>query len=40
VQVDGVPIGDGRTGPVTRKLSDALLAAVDQSKEAASAVSR
>jgi D-alanine transaminase len=38
VQVDGVPVGDGRVGPVTRSLSDAFLALVEEVKEAASAV--
>ena len=40
VQVDGVPVGDGRVGPVTRALSGAFLARVEEIKEAASALSR
>jgi D-alanine transaminase len=40
VQVDGVPVGDGRVGPVTRALSRAFLARVEEVKEAASALSR
>ena len=40
VEVDGRPVGDGRVGPVTRALSEAFLAAVDEVKEAASAVTR
>jgi D-alanine transaminase len=40
VRVDGVPIGDGTVGPVTRALSDAFLEAVDDLKEAATAVAR
>ena len=35
VQVDGKPIGDGRVGPVTRALSNAFLALVERTKEAA-----
>lgn len=38
VQVDGKPIGDGRVGPVTRALSDAFLALVERTKEAAAVV--
>ncbi len=38
VQVDGKPIGDGRVGAVTRALSDAFLALVEQTKEAAAVV--
>jgi D-alanine transaminase len=38
VRVDGVPVGDGRVGPVTRALSDAFLAHVQEVKEIASAV--
>jgi D-alanine transaminase len=34
VQVDGLPVGDGRVGPVTRALSDAFLARVEEIKEA------
>jgi len=40
VRVDGSPVGDGSVGPVTRALSDAFLEAVDELKEAASAVTR
>jgi D-alanine transaminase len=40
VEVDGVPVGNGRVGPVTRALSDAFLLAVEETKEAASAVTR
>ena len=40
VQVDGRPVGDGRVGPVTRALSEAFLAAVEEVKEAGSAVTR
>jgi len=40
VQVDGKPVGDGRVGPVTRALSDALLAHVAEIKEAAAALAR
>jgi D-alanine transaminase len=35
VQVDGKPIGDGSVGPVTRALSNAFLALVERTKEAA-----
>lgn len=38
VEVDGRPVGDGRVGPVTRRLSDAFLACVDATKGAAGAV--
>ncbi|MSR20263.1 MAG: D-amino acid aminotransferase [Gemmatimonadetes bacterium] len=38
VQVDGKPIGDGRVGAVTRALSDAFLALVERTKEAAAVV--
>jgi D-alanine transaminase len=38
VQVDGKPIGDGRVGPVSRALSDAFLALVERTKEAAAVV--
>ncbi len=38
VRVDGKPIGDGRVGPVTRALSDAFLALVERTKEAAAVV--
>jgi D-alanine transaminase len=38
VEVDGVRIGEGITGPVTRKLSDGFLARVATTKEAAAAV--
>ena len=38
VQVDGKPIGDGGVGPVTRALSDAFLALVERTKEAAAVV--
>ena len=38
VQVDGKPIGDGRVGSVTRALSDAFLALVERTKEAAAVV--
>jgi D-alanine transaminase len=38
VEVDGRKIGSGRTGPVTRKLSDGFLRRVEQAKEAAAAV--
>jgi D-alanine transaminase len=37
VEVDGQRIGSGRTGPVTRALSDGFLARVARSKEAAAA---
>jgi len=37
VRVDGRPVGDGRVGPVTRRLSDALLGHLDRLKEAAAA---
>ena len=40
VEVDGRPVGDGRVGPVTRALSRALLELVEETKEAASAVTR
>jgi D-alanine transaminase len=40
VEVDGIPVGEGRVGPVTRALSDAFLALVEDTKEAASAVTR
>jgi D-alanine transaminase len=40
VEVDGRPVGDGRVGPVTRRLSDLYLAGVDGAKEAAGAVVR
>ena len=38
IQVDGKSIGDGRVGPVTRALSDAFLALVERTKEAAAVV--
>lgn len=38
VEVDGRPVGDGRVGPITRRLSDAFLARVDEVKAAAGAV--
>jgi D-alanine transaminase len=38
VEVDGRPVGDGRVGPVTRRLSDAFLARVASIREAAGAV--
>jgi D-alanine transaminase len=38
VEVDGRKVGDGRVGPITRQLSDAFLARVEATKEAASAV--
>ena len=38
VEVDGSPVGDGRVGAVTRALSEALLARVEQAKGAAEAV--
>ena len=38
VEVDGKRIGEGRTGPVTRALSDGFLAYVARTKEAAAAV--
>jgi len=38
VEVDGRTIGTGRTGPVTRALSDGFLARVARIKEAAAAV--
>jgi D-alanine transaminase len=37
VEVDGRPVGDGRVGPVTRRLSDAFLARIEATKEAARA---
>jgi D-alanine transaminase len=40
VQVDGRPIGSGRVGPITRRLSAAFLALVEQTKEEAAAVAR
>ena len=40
VRVDGRPVGGGRVGPVTRALSEAFLAHVEEVKEAASAVTR
>ena len=40
VEVDGRAVGDGRVGPITRQLSDAFLARVEATKEAASAVAR
>jgi D-alanine transaminase len=40
VEVDGTPVGDGRVGPVTKALSEAFLARVEETKEAASAVTR
>jgi D-alanine transaminase len=40
VEVDGRKIGTGRTGPVTRKLSDGFLKRVVREKEAAAAVTR
>ena len=40
VRVDGKPIGDGRAGPVTRALSNAFLAHVEECKEAAALVAR
>jgi len=40
VEVDGQKIGSGRTGPVTRKLSDGFLKRVEREKEAAAAVTR
>jgi D-alanine transaminase len=40
VEVDGSPVGDGRVGPVTRALSDAFLARIEEIKEGASALSR
>ncbi|HUF75200.1 MAG TPA: D-amino acid aminotransferase [Longimicrobiales bacterium] len=40
VQVDGRSVGDGRVGPVTKALSEAFLTAVEEVKEAASAVTR
>jgi D-alanine transaminase len=40
VEVDGSKIGAGRTGPVTRALSDAFLAYVARAKEAAAAATR
>ena len=40
VQVDGRLVGNGRVGPVTRALSEAFLSAVEDVKEAASAVTR
>ena len=38
VEVDGRPVGDGRVGPTTRRLSDAFLARVSSIREAAGAV--
>lgn len=35
VEVDGRPVGDGQVGPVTRRLSDAFLARIEATKEAA-----
>jgi D-alanine transaminase len=40
VEVDGRPVGDGRVGSVTRRLSDAFLARVEATKEEAAAVTR
>jgi D-alanine transaminase len=40
VEVDGRPIGDGSVGPMTRRLSDAFLARVERTKEAARAGAR
>ena len=40
VRVDGNAVGDGRVGPVTRALSDAFLAHVEEIKEAASLVAK
>ncbi|MGD2046816.1 MAG: D-amino acid aminotransferase [Gemmatimonadota bacterium] len=40
VEVDGVKIGEGRTGPVTRRLSDGFLARVARTKEAAAAATK
>jgi D-alanine transaminase len=37
VEVDGRPVGDGRVGPVTRRLSHAFLARIEATKEAAKA---
>lgn len=37
VEVDGRAVGDGRVGPVTRRLSDLLLARIEATKEAAKA---
>ncbi len=34
VEIDGRPVGDGRVGDVTRRLSDAFLARVEATKEA------
>ena len=40
VEVDDASVGDGRVGPITRRLSDAFLTGVEQTKEAAAAVTR
>jgi D-alanine transaminase len=40
VEVDGSKVGTGRTGPITRSLSDGFLERVSRSKEAAAAVAR
>lgn len=40
VEVDGIKVGKGRTGPVTRALSEGFLGRVAQAKEAAAAVPR
>lgn len=40
VEVDGRPVGSGAVGPVTRRLSDAFLARVERTKEAARAAAR
>jgi len=40
VRVDGVPVGDGRVGPVTKALSEAFLTHVEELKEVATAVTR
>lgn len=37
VEIDGRPVGDGRVGPLTRRLSDLFLARVDATREAAAA---
>jgi D-alanine transaminase len=40
VEVDGVRVGDGRVGPVTRALSDAFLALVERTRGATRAALR
>ncbi len=38
VEVDGRPVGDGRVGPMTRRLSEAFLGRIEATKKAARAV--